>query len=102
MNWKDVIKDKEGEEDMTSKWMSDDAQAKGKAHITRYNDKPMWMIDEFGIENTGKGEGQKYLEDFLEHLESIFETGDMALVGTMASKAVSFWERMEAEGLVIV
>ena len=98
MSWEEVLKgDSEPEV-----WTSDDGQATGIAHLTKYDGVRHWMIDEFGIEDTGKGKGQTYLEEFLEHLESLLKTGNMALVGPMASKAVSFWERMEAEGLVLV
>ena len=100
MTWKKVLKEEEYEQH--EEWTSNDGQATGNAHLTRYDGAWYWMIDEFGIEDTGKGKGQTYLEEFLEHLESVMETGNMALVGSMASMAVSFWERMEAEGLVIV
>ena len=99
MTWEEVLKE---EFEQHEEWASDDGQATGNAHLTKYDGVWHWMIDEFGIEDTGKGKGQTYLEEFLEHLESVMETGNMALVGTMASKAVAFMERMEAEGLVLV
>tara|TARA_R110002012_G_scaffold246557_1_gene422128 strand:- start:262 stop:570 length:309 start_codon:yes stop_codon:yes gene_type:complete len=102
MTWEEVLKE---EFEQHEEWSSDDGQATGNAHLKKYENwdgEWHWMIDEFGIEDTGKGKGQTYLEEFLEHLESVMETGNMALVGTMANKAVSFWERMEAEGLVLV
>ena len=43
MNWKKVLKEEEYEQH--EEWTSNDGQATGNAHLTRYDGEWHWMID---------------------------------------------------------
>ena len=86
-------------------WKSKDGKSTGEARLD-INDEgnSRWEIVDFGIvdeSNRGKGLGQRYLEEFLDFLEKKRETNGMPVVIQPAQDALSFWERMDEEGLVI-
>lgn len=90
----------------STNWKSKDGEATGEARLD-INDEgnSRWEILDFGIvdeSNRGKGLGEGYLEEFLDFLEKKRETNGMPLVIQAAQDSLSFWERMEAEGLVVV
>ena len=87
-------------------WKSKDGKSTGEARLD-INDEgnSRWEIVDFGIvdeSNRGKGLGQRYLEEFLDFLEKTRETNGMPIVIQAAQDSLSFWERMEEEGLVVV
>ena len=90
----------------STNWKSKDGKSTGEARLD-INDEgdSRWEIVDFGIvdeSNRGKGLGQRYLEEFLDFLEKKRKTNGMPMVIQAAQDALSFWERMEEEGLVIV
>ena len=93
--WKDILK-----RDIS--WNSKDGFADGEARLVDTYGEQQWEITSFGIGETGKGLGEKYLREFIEFLESKEKTDDLVLVHMPVGDAITFWERMVAEGLVML
>ena len=95
--WKNILKS-------TYSWISKDRISDGEAELVDGEYGIYWQINQFGLERgyRNKGLGEKYLREFIDYLESEFETNDIPLVHMPVGEAITFWERMEGKGLVIV
>ena len=85
-------------------WISKDRISDGEAELVDGEYGIYWQINQFGLEKEyrNKGLGEKYLREFIDYLEGEFETNDIPLVHMPVGEAITFWERMEEKGLVIV
>lgn len=93
--WKRILK-------QSISWNSNDKFADGEATLVNKYGEPQWEIISFGVKETGKGLGEKYLREFILFLESKERTDDLVLIDMPVGDAITFWERMEEKGLVIV
>lgn len=95
--WKDVLKS-------TYSWISNDRISDGEAELVYGEYGTYWQINQFGLKKgyRNKGLGEKYLREFIDYLEGEIETNDIPLVHMPVGEAITFWERMEGKGLVIV
>ena len=93
--WRDILK-------QNISWNSKDSFADGEARLVDTYDEQQWEITSFGIKETGKGLGEKYLREFISFLESKEKTDDLVLINMPVGDAITFWEKMEEKGLVIV
>lgn len=93
--WKQILK-------QSVSWNSNNKFADGEASLVNIYGEPQWEINSFGIKETGKGLGEKYLKEFILFLESKEKTDDLVLINMPAGKAINFWERMEEKGLVLI
>lgn len=90
MSWRIILK----QEELEISWTSKDSKAEGDAFYSGY-----WGIMGFSHDGEkGKGLGEKYLKEMIEHLHSI-EEGDIEADGTLPD-ADGFWDKMLSKNII--